>query len=367
MDKLKEEGMDTARIVVPETKDEVEETTITIPSASITSLSTGDINLQIDTIDVKVDISKDALRDISQRTNEDLYFRVIPVQDEVRKETVVGNAMRATVTFGGNPDSTVSLIGNPVTIETNMPSTPADITIPLNGITIPSDPAERTVLLQQLAVFIEHSDGEKEMIQGELVEYGDGVYGIKVHINKFSIFAVVKTDVFLKSSEDSVLKPVKMKNSFYPLMLIAKGDVDSQTLTFTKVPDADGYILYGAPCGGKLVKIADVNKDITSYQVTGLKKNTYYKYQVKAYQLVNGKKVILCVSKLVHSTTNSKKYANPTKVTSDVSTVSLKKGKSQILKCDILLPENKISKKHTDDIRYESTNKAIAVVCKSLN
>ncbi|MFT4144306.1 MAG: hypothetical protein QM644_07590 [Mobilitalea sp.] len=106
----------------------------------------------------------------------------------------------------------------------------------------------------------------------------------------------------------------------------AEVQTTSKKLTFTKVSGADGYVIYGAPCGSesKLVKITELSSSQTSYQVTGLEKDTCYKYMVKAYKVINGKKVIMTVSRMVHSTTVSKKYANPTKVNSGSSSITLK-------------------------------------------
>ena len=201
--KLKEEGKDTARIVIPESKEEVSETLVNIPSESVHSLSSGEINLQIDTVAAKIDITADTLKKISQTSEEDLYFRLVPIKDEEQKEAVSNRALIAAGII--NADDKLEVIGNPVTIETNMSSTEANITLPLTGVKIPTDSAEREALLKQLAIYIEHSDGEKELVQGELVEFGDGIYGIRFHITKFSIFTVVKTDAFLKSSESGIL------------------------------------------------------------------------------------------------------------------------------------------------------------------
>lgn len=49
VEKLKEEGKDTARIVIPESDKKVAEYLLRIPTASIQGLSDGGINLRIDT------------------------------------------------------------------------------------------------------------------------------------------------------------------------------------------------------------------------------------------------------------------------------------------------------------------------------
>lgn len=204
--KLKEENKDTARIVIPDEKDEVAETKVNIPVQALEVLAQGGINLQIDTEEAKIDIAKNTITGISQEVEGDLYFRLVPVKDEAQKKSTIDQALLKAALVSGNTDSSLSIVGNPVTIETNMSSTEADITLPLTGMTLPSNPAEKAALLQQLAVYIEHSDGDKELVQGELVEYKEGVYGIRFHINKFSIFTVVRTDAFLASSAAKSLR-----------------------------------------------------------------------------------------------------------------------------------------------------------------
>ena len=69
------------------------------------------------------------------------------------------------------------------------------------------------------------------------------------------------------------------------------------TLKWTKVSNADGYLIYGSKCNShgvrytkKLIRNIKGNSTLTWTQ-NKLNKATYYKYQVKAYRLVNGKKV----------------------------------------------------------------------------
>ncbi|MDF2543331.1 MAG: Immunoglobulin I-set domain protein [Herbinix sp.] len=205
INKLKEEGKDTARIVIPDADDVVAETTVNIPSNTLDVITKGNINLQIDTEEAKIDISKDSIVKISDNFDENLYFNLVPIKEEEQKKTVNDRAVFVVGSINSNKESNISIIGNPVTIETNMPSSEVNITLPITGVTIPSNPMEREVFLKQLAVYIEHSDGEKELVQGEIVEYKEGVYGIRFHITKFSIFTVVKTDVFTKSSESNVI------------------------------------------------------------------------------------------------------------------------------------------------------------------
>ena len=51
-------------------------------------------------------------------------------------------------------------------------------------------------------------------------------------------------------------------------------------------------------------------EDISTWTQKDLKKGTYYKYVVKAYRLVNGKKVVTDTSISVHAVTGGGKYGN---------------------------------------------------------
>lgn len=83
------------------------------------------------------------------------------------------------------------------------------VTIPLSVISIPSDPQEREAFLASLAVFTLHSDGEQQIINGEIIYDASGnPVGITFPVDKFSTFAVVKMSkrtVTLTIDRDSAL------------------------------------------------------------------------------------------------------------------------------------------------------------------
>jgi|GEM_PF-3014125 len=155
---------------------------------------------------------------------------------------------------------------------------------------------------------------------------------------------------------------IQTYHDFNHLQLMAKADNTTQTLSYKKITNVDGYLIYGGKCGEEMKELAKVPAKTTSYTVKNLKKGTYYKYQVKAYQVINKEQVIIMTSKVIHSTTKSKTYANPTKVTMNAATVTLTAGKSKTITGQVVLPKGKKQKNHTAVIRYESSNKAIATV-----
>ena len=92
-----------------------------------------------------------------------------------------------------------------------------------------------------------------------------------------------------------------------------------------------------------------------------LKAGTSYKYYVKAYKLVDGKKVFISKSKMIRVTTSGGAYGNVTAVKVNKKDITLEKGKHFTI--EATLRQDKELCKYTD-IFFESTDKKIASVNK---
>ena len=94
-------------------------------------------------------------------------------------------------------------------------------------------------------------------------------------------------------------------------VVIYDRDESSITISWNKIPDADGYFVYFKKCHTfPLKKIADITDINTlSFTKTGLKKGTYYKFKLKAYKKVGNKKKVIRKSLIAHGVTvGSSKY-----------------------------------------------------------
>ncbi|SDB03974.1 MBG domain-containing protein [Eubacterium oxidoreducens] len=150
----------------------------------------------------------------------------------------------------------------------------------------------------------------------------------------------------------------------------------SMVIKWVKQSGADGYQIYGNYCnkGGKIYKkklIKTVSKNTTSLKLKKLKTGRYYKFVVRAYKVVNGKKVTLASSCTIHSTTTGGKYGvaksvKITKVGKKKSTkITLKKGKTAKIRAkEVRQIKSKRIQKHRV-ISYEVSNKKVAKVTKS--
>ena len=202
IDKLKKDGKDTARIVIPYQTDEISETTVKISINSLGLLKAGGINLQIDTEEANLYIPKESLEKVNEGFYDDIHFKFVPLKEEEQKNEIAKRALLEAVNRSEEASS-AAVIGVPITIETNMPYTSMDITLALKGADLPTDPTEREAFLEHLAIYIEHNDGDKELIKGELVDFKTGVPGIKFHISKFGTCTIIRTET-LKNLPDAV-------------------------------------------------------------------------------------------------------------------------------------------------------------------
>ena len=160
-----------------------------------------------------------------------------------------------------------------------------------------------------------------------------------------------------------------IKGSTFKLLQLKAKKVskNSITLTWTKVKNADGYIIYGNMCntGGKKYqfKVLETLKG-TSWKHTKLKKGTYYKYMAVAYKMENGIQKVLASSKTVHAATTGGKVGNYQYVKVNKKSVKLKKGKTFAIKPKQIPSSNKLKVKKHRAVCYESSNTNVAGVSK---
>ena len=145
----------------------------------------------------------------------------------------------------------------------------------------------------------------------------------------------------------------------------SKVTAKSVKLTWKKVKGADGYEVYAARCGkaNKLKQVKTIeNGNTKTYTQKKLKKGKAYKYVVRAYKMIDGKKVTIAASKTIHVSTSGGKYGNVKSVKVKKAKVSLKKGKTFKIKASEVKTK-KAMKKHRK-ICYESSNTKVATVTK---
>lgn len=170
---LKGSGAKQAVIVVPDAKDEVASVDVSLPRDALRKLTDEGIGLTLELRGATIDIPAGSL----QASGGDLYFHVVPVKTAGEQTNAEARAKA-----DGAPDN-ASVVGRPMTIETNLQSQPVTITLPLGDY--PAAQAGR------VRIYVEHSDGTKEWLKGEPVADEAGGAAIRFTIAKFSTFTAI--------------------------------------------------------------------------------------------------------------------------------------------------------------------------------
>ena len=131
---------------------------------------------------------------------------------------------------------------------------------------------------------------------------------------------------------------------------------------------ADGYEVYGNRCNTRKwiyeykLKNTIKNGNKKSYIDRKCKKGTYYKYMVRAYKIIDGKKVTIAVSKTIHVTTKGGKNGNAKSVKLNKNKVTLKAGKTWRIKAKEIKQSKPL--RHHREVSYESSRPQTVSVSK---
>lgn len=291
--------------------------------------------------------------------------------DEKGKVTAVGNGT-ATITVtsvSGNYTATVAVtVKIPVEIERITIETEKEI------LTKIGDSTELKVKIEP-----ENADAQKliwksddEMIaavdeNGKVTAIGNGTVIITVTTEDGKNTASITITV--KIPDEPVINKTK---GFGRLKVRSVNQTKTSiTLEWSKLDGVDGYLVYGNRCNTKTKtykyqKLATITNGRTWIH-KNLKKGTFYKYIVKAYKIVDGKKVVTDTSASIHVITQGGKYgiARSVSVTKignkkNVSKITLKKGKTAQITAKEIKKDKKI--RHHRNLCYESSDTVVATV-----
>ena len=293
--------------------------------------------------------------------------------DENGKVTAVGNGT-ATITatsVSGSYTATVS-----VTVKIPVEIQKLTIEAEKETLTKIGESTELKVKIEpenaDLQKLIWKSDNEKVAItdeNGKVTAVGNGTAEITVTTEDGKITASIMITVKVPD------EPTINKTTGFRRLRVrsVKQTKTSVTLQWNIIEDADGYFIYGNRCNTgtksyKYRKLATITGgDISTWTQKDLKKGTYYKYVVKAYRLVNGKKVVTDTSISVHAVTGGGKYGNAKAVSvtqignkKNVSKITLKMGKTAQIKAKEVKKDKKIARHRK--LCYESSNTKVATV-----
>ncbi|MNH95100.1 Cellulosome-anchoring protein precursor [compost metagenome] len=122
-----------------------------------------------------------------------MIVRFVPIRTDAIRQESEKRILTASIVTQAVGSGKVVLHGLPMTIETNLKNQETKLNFSLKGITIPTSPKEKNEFLSSLGVYIEHSDGEKELVQG-MIRYDalENPISIEIVISKFSTFSLLE-------------------------------------------------------------------------------------------------------------------------------------------------------------------------------
>ena len=346
---------------------------IYIPSYPVTGIKVSQDTLMLTKKDETAQLSAEVIPSYADNTRVTWKSsdENVATVDEKGKVTAVGNGT-ATITatsVSGNYTATVAVtVKIPVEIE--------KISIEAEKETL-TKIGESTEL--KVKIEPENADAQKliwksdnEMIaavdeNGKVTAIGNGTAIITVTTEDRKNTASITITV--KIPDEPVINKTK---GFGRLKVRSVNQTKTSiTLEWSKLDGVDGYLVYGNRCNTstktyKYKKLATITNGRT-WTHKNLKKGTFYKYIVKVYRIVDGKKVVTDTSASIHVITQGSKYgiARSVSVTKignkkNVSKITLKKGKTAQITAKEIKKDKKI--RHHRNLCYESSNTAVATV-----
>ncbi|MFS0781205.1 S-layer homology domain-containing protein [Bacillus sp. 1P06AnD] len=241
--KAKQIGNNITRIVIPDANDEVDKVTVEVPKQSIQMLRENGLSFEISTDNAYITIPVSSMDGV----NDNLHFRFLPVKKESERKAIEERARVEKLVYETLQSNDVRVVARPMKIETNMPSRPVQVTLPLKGVKVPTAKAERQVFLEHLAVFIEYSDGEKKIVFPEFMTMANGELGLRFTVDKFSTFTVIqfekstvgKHEAYINGFPNGTFGPEENVTRVQVATMIARilGYTDDQTVDYAPFND----------------------------------------------------------------------------------------------------------------------------------
>lgn len=173
-------GLNSAVVSLPDAQDDVAISKVLISKELLDLFGDSGLALELVTPHVSIRVENGSLKSLK----DDIYFNLVPAKASDARQDVEQRANAATVVRSVAGVGRASMVGRPVDIETNLQNHVVTLILPL-----PEDLSDED--LQQIGVYIEHSDGTKEFKKGTVTTLGSG-NGLQFTNSKFSTYALMK-------------------------------------------------------------------------------------------------------------------------------------------------------------------------------
>ncbi|MCW3491516.1 MBG domain-containing protein [Dethiobacter alkaliphilus] len=169
-------------ITIPKSGDEpADRLVVNIFADGISLLADIDTGLELVTDSVVLVLAKDEIRKLQGQDIEIMVGSLSAAEKDKAMQVINMHAANAEA------------VGIPLRISTDLAAR-TKVILPLADIGFPEDPVQRKQFIDLLAVFVEHSEGDNEVIKGEILYDDDeNPEFIVVWVDKFSTFTVILT------------------------------------------------------------------------------------------------------------------------------------------------------------------------------
>lgn len=191
-----------SRLVIPNMEPPASETKVILDRDAAKRLIEGKSHFSIAMGMVKIDVPFTSMNDF----NEDIYFRIVPIKDALRQKAIEDRAKQAEIVLQQGNGANVKLVGQPISIDTNLQNRQVTLLLPLPANLIS---AQR----ENMMVYVEHSNGTAEIIRGRFAEFTRGQTGIVFDVEHFSTFSLL----YVEQAQEEVppeKEPIEVGSTF---------------------------------------------------------------------------------------------------------------------------------------------------------
>lgn len=209
---LQATGQKTATITIPNSNSQNTSLDIIMPQAALAHLTKANMNLDVKTENIQLAIPTSALKSLQQ----DLKFQVVALTSSADQNAVKLRAQQQSIVKDIAKNGEITVVGTPMNIDTNLQNQSVDLTMPINSSDVPEDATAKTEWLKQLHIFVEHSNGEHELIQPAIVNETNGQVSLKLTVTAFSTFTILDINTSqTDTTNPSVANPSTVSNNVY--------------------------------------------------------------------------------------------------------------------------------------------------------